>query len=103
LSADIELVKRAMLFGVTAALAVALFVVIVGPRERNPITFAVEPGTERTFAAEDLIPGDRFSCHGFIVPRQGSGYGALASDGTYAESDTRGNVTVRCPEHLEPI
>jgi hypothetical protein len=90
-------------FGVVAALVLTLSVLFVATRERDPIVFAVAPGTEMTFPADELVPGDRFSCHGGILPRQGSGYAADASDGTYIETDTEGNVTVRCPEQLAPV
>ena len=93
-------VRRAIVFGLVAALILVLLTVT---RQRDPVTFMIEPGTERIFPAEELIPGDRFSCHGGILARQGPGYGADASDGTFIGTDKEGDVTVRCPERLEPV
>jgi len=101
--ADDGFVKRVILYGAMGASVAVILVLLLFTRQRDPMTSAVEPGTERTFPADELIPADRFSCHGGILPRQGSGFAADASDGTYIETDTNGNVTVRCPEHLEPV
>jgi hypothetical protein len=72
-------------------------------RGRDPIIFEVEPGTTQTFPAAGLIPEDRFSCHGGIVPEHGAGYGAVNSDGTSIMTDTDGTVTVECPDHRENL
>jgi hypothetical protein len=94
-------VKRAVNFVVVAAIVVGLSVLFAVTRGREPMTFRVELGTERTFPAHELTPGDRFGCvGGGILPRQGPGFGADASDGTFIGTDEEGNVTVRCPEYL---
>lgn len=99
--ADDGFVKRAIAFA--AVFVLLVLVLFTVNQQRVPTTFTIEPGTERTFPAGELIPGDRFSCHGGILPRQEPGYTYDASDGTFSGTDTHGNVTVRCPEQLEPV
>ena len=101
--ADDGFVKRTIAFGLAAVFALLILVLVTVNQQRVPTTFTIEPGTERTFHAGELIPGDRFSCHGGILPRQEPGYTYDASNGTLSATDTRGNVTVRCPEQLEPV
>jgi hypothetical protein len=101
--ADDGFVRHAILFGLVAVFAVLILVLFMVTRQRGPTTFTIEPGAERTFPAEELIPGDRFSCHGSILPRQGAGHAADGSDGTFIGTDTEGDVTVRCPAKLEPV
>jgi hypothetical protein len=96
-------VRRAVLISV-AGLFVALSLLFIATRGREPVTFRVELGTERVFMADDLVPGDRFACgDGDVLPTQGRGFGADGSDGTFIGTDKQGNVTIQCPEQLGEI
>jgi hypothetical protein len=66
-------------------------------------TIPVEPGTEQTFEADRIGPGDRFTCHGFDVDVQSPGFGFDASDGLRTSTALDGSVTIFCPEELEPL
>jgi hypothetical protein len=95
--------RRAAGFGVLVALVLALAIFAILSPARRATTFPVPPGTEQTFSADQLVPGDRFTCHGFAVDVQSPGFGYVASDGLRAGTALDGSVTITCPDELEPL
>jgi len=95
--------RRLILFGVVLPLVAALGVFAATMPERDSSTFPVEPGTEQTIPGERLVAGDRFTCHGSLVPLQGRGYGAISSNGLDTFTAVDGSVTIHCPDDLSEI
>jgi hypothetical protein len=98
--------RRLILFGVVLPLVAALGVFAATMPERDVSTFPVEPGTERTFPGEQLVAGDRFTCHGVVVlerPPHSNGFAAVSSDGLSTGTSVDGTVTIRCPTDLSEI
>ena len=95
-----------ILVGVVVPLVAALAVFAASMPERDASTFPVEPGTEQTFPGEQLVTGDRFTCHGVVVlvrPAHSNGFGAASSNGLFTGTALDGSVTIHCPVDLSEI
>ena len=98
--------RRLILFGVVVPLVAALAIFAAAMPARDTSTFPVEAGTEQTFAGEQLVSGDRFTCHGVVVlvrPAHNNGFGADSSNGLFTGTARDGSVTIRCPVDFDEI
>jgi hypothetical protein len=98
--------RRLIFLGVVVPLVAALAVVAVTMAERRGSIIPVEPGTEQTFRGDQLVAGDRFTCHGLLVfeRRAHDGrWGSVSSDGRRIPPTRDGGVEIYCPAVLSEI
>jgi hypothetical protein len=104
--ADGHAMRRLIFLSVVVPLVAALAVVAVTIPERRRSIFPVEPGTEQTFRGDQLVAGDRFTCHGLLVFEQRAHdgrWGSVSSNGLRIAPTRDGGVEIRCPADLSEI